>query len=104
MLTTIKNEMKKLRGAVYHRIYTSREVERKIVEDFRRLYYDSNVFGGTWRNTFWLRTPTYKCPVDLWIYQEIIAETQPDWIIETGTASGGSGLFLASMCDLVARG
>jgi len=47
---------------------------------------------------------TRKCPLDLWIYQEIIFEVKPDVMIECGTANGGSALFLASMCDLVNNG
>lgn len=59
----------------------------------------------TWKNnTFWLNVPVAKCPLDLWVYQEIITETAPDIIIETGTAYGGSALFLSSICDLVNRG
>ena len=73
---------------------------RSLTDQFHSLYYES----GVWRNTFWLGVATQKCPLDLWIYQEIIFETQPTLIIETGTAAGGSALFLASICDLVDRG
>src|SRR5438132_4143406 len=31
-------------------------------------------------------------------------ELEPDLIIETGTAQGGSALFLASICDLLGKG
>jgi cephalosporin hydroxylase len=48
--------------------------------------------------------PAYKCPLDLWIYQEILYDLRPDLIIETGTAAGGSALFLAHMCDLIGKG
>jgi cephalosporin hydroxylase len=48
-----------------------------------------------------LGTPTAKCPLDLWVYQEILCETKPDVIIETGTAHGGSALYLSSVCDLL---
>jgi cephalosporin hydroxylase len=47
---------------------------------------------------------TLKCPFDLWVYQEIIVETRPDVIIETGTDEGGSALFMAAMCDVVGHG
>jgi len=104
MLTRFKNEAKKLRGILYHRLYTSKRSEKKLVEDFNKHYYDSNIFEGTWRNTYWLKVPTFKCPLDLWIYQEIIVDMKPDWIIETGTARGGSALYLASVCDLVGHG
>lgn len=42
--------------------------------------------------------------MDLWIYQEIIKETLPEIIIETGTYKGGSALFFASICDLIGKG
>jgi cephalosporin hydroxylase len=42
--------------------------------------------------------------MDLLIYQEILYETRPHVIIETGTAAGGSALFFASLCDLLGRG
>jgi Cephalosporin hydroxylase len=45
-----------------------------------------------------------KCPLDLWIYQELLHELEPDLIVETGTAESGSALFLASICDLVDKG
>jgi cephalosporin hydroxylase len=72
------------------------------VQEFHRLYYDSPV--RTWSNTYWLGTHTQKCPLDLWIYQEILYELRPEAIVETGTASGGSALFLASVCDLLGQG
>jgi cephalosporin hydroxylase len=73
-----------------------------IVERFHKFYYDSDT--TTWMNTYWLGYRAEKCPLDLWIYQEIIHEVRPDLILETGTRAGGSALFLASMCDLVQHG
>jgi cephalosporin hydroxylase len=52
----------------------------------------------------WFGAPILKCPVDLWRYQEILCQTTPDVIIETGTAQGGSALFLATICQLLGRG
>jgi cephalosporin hydroxylase len=71
-----------------------------VVEAFHRLYYDTEV----WKDTHWLGVPIQKCPLDLWIYQEILWELRPDLVVETGTFQGGSALFLASMCDLLGRG
>lgn len=80
-----------------------RRAEAKIIRQFHKLYYYAK--QRTWKNnTFWLNVPVAKCPLDLWIYQEIICETKPDVIIETGTAYGGSALFLASICDHIKRG
>ena len=73
-----------------------------LIDQFHTLYYSSR--EQTWGNTFWLGHHVLKCPLDLWTYQEIVHEVQPDLIIETGTYRGGSALFLASMCDLLRRG
>ena len=72
------------------------------VDEFHRLYYNSP--DRTWQNTFWLGVPAQKCPLDLWIYQEILWEIKPDLIVECGTAQGGSALFLASICDHLNKG
>ncbi len=74
--------------------------EPGVTDAFHRLYYDSAV----WKDTYWLGTRAQKCPLDLWIYQEILQETKPDLILETGTAHGGSALYLASVCELLGRG
>jgi cephalosporin hydroxylase len=103
-LRRLKNEVMTLRKVIYHRIYISHKLEKNIVDQFHKFYYDAHIFGGTWANTYWLGVPTEKCPLDLWIYQEIIFEVKPDVIIECGTGGGGSALFLANMCDLVDNG
>jgi len=53
---------------------------------------------------FGLGVLTRKCQLDFWIYQEIIFELKPDVIIECGTASGRSALFLSAVFDLVNNG
>jgi len=73
-----------------------------VVDAFHHLYCDDP--EKTWDNTYWLGVPTQKCPLDLWIYQEIMFEQRPDVIIECGTCKGGSALFLASICDLTKNG
>lgn len=82
----------------------SSEDQSRIVEDFHRLYYDEAERGGTWKNTWWRGVATHKCPLDLWVYQEIIHELRPDAIVETGTYQGGSALYLAAVCDFVGNG
>jgi cephalosporin hydroxylase len=69
---------------------------------FHQLYYNRG--KRTWQNTFWFGTPLLKCPLDLWIYQEIIYETRPDVIIECGTHEGGSAQFLAYLLDKIGNG
>jgi cephalosporin hydroxylase len=78
------------------------ESARDIVDKFHLLYFDNPKM--TWQNTYWLRVPAQKYPLDLWIYQVIIYEIRPDIIVECGTAQGGAALFMASICDLVGNG
>jgi cephalosporin hydroxylase len=78
------------------------ERERRVVDAFHRLYYDRH--ETTWTSTTWLGTTVLKCPLDLWNYQEILVETRPDLIIETGTHLGGSALYMAGICDLIGSG
>lgn len=77
---------------------------RWTVERFQKLYYGLHTERGTWRDTYWLGHPIMKCPLDLWLYQEIIQSTRPNVIVECGTAFGASALYLAGICDLVGRG
>src|SRR4051794_2246980 len=74
---------------------------RGVVAAFHRLYYNDR---KTWRANTWLGVRTWKCPSDLWLFQEIIASVRPGLIIETGTAFGGSAMFLGSICDAVGHG
>jgi cephalosporin hydroxylase len=78
--------------------------DRELADRFLEFYYGARRENLTWGNTQWLGVKTLRCPLDLWLYQEIIFETRPDLIVETGTAHGGGALFLASMCELVQRG
>ncbi len=78
---------------------------RFITREFHKLYYGTPEKEGPWSyNTFWMGVPTFKCPLDLWIYQEILYRIRPDLIIETGSAYGGSALYLASVCDQIGHG
>jgi cephalosporin hydroxylase len=74
--------------------------DNPIIDQFHQMYYNSMI----WLNTYWLGVPVQKCPLDLWIYQEIISEIRPDVIIESGTADGGSAYFLATICDMLQHG
>ena len=52
-------------------------------------------------NFTWLGRPVIQFPQDLAALQEIIWDTRPDLIIETGIAHGGSLIFHASMLQLL---
>jgi cephalosporin hydroxylase len=92
----------KLRKLVRGWIYERALVARWITNRFHKLYYYQR--ERTWRNTRWLGTDVLKCPLDLWVYQELLYEIRPDLIIETGTAYGGSASYLAALCDLLGCG
>ena len=77
---------------------------RSVADGFHRLWYEAGEDGGTWKDLRFLGVPTWKCPLDLWIYQELIHELAPDLIVETGTAHGGSALYLATLCEALDRG
>lgn len=71
--------------------------KQKLIEDFHRLYYDSQV----WVNTRWLGVRCQQNPNDAWIHQEIIADVKPDFIVETGTLNGGSAALWATILQQV---
>ena len=79
--------------------------EKKAINDFHDIYYNGpGDTGHIFARTYWFNTLCLKCPLDLWVYQEIIAETNPSLIIETGTYAGGSALFIAHMLDILGHG
>ena len=98
------HEVRTLRGALYRRIAINPADERSVVTEFHRLYFDARAFNMTWRNTQFMGHAILKCPLDLWLYQEILHAVRPALIVETGTAFGGSALYLASICDFLNSG
>ena len=59
---------------------------------------------GRKNDTFWRGVPLWKFPTDVTLYQEVIHETQPDTIVEIGTAKGGSSLYFQDLLDLIGKG
>ncbi len=52
-------------------------------------------------NFTWMGRPIIKYPQDIIAMQELIWQVQPDLIIETGIAHGGSIIFSASMMEML---
>ena len=77
--------------------------QRKIVEDFHSLYFEL-LEKKSGLQLSWLGHQTGKVPGDLWLYQEVLNQQKPDFIIETGTHWGGSALYLATICSLLGTG
>ena len=99
----IRNEAFVFRRLVNKALFAKR-LQGDVIDRFTEAYYDGALFGETRSDTYWLGVRTDKNPLDLWIYQEMLHELRPDLIVETGTAFGGSALYLASMCDLLGHG
>jgi cephalosporin hydroxylase len=77
-----------------------RPMTRWLVDSFHRYYYRR----GAYKQTTWLGVPTLQYPGDLVVLQQIVWETRPELIVETGTFGGGTALFFASMLDLLGAG
>lgn len=52
----------------------------------------------------WLGRPVIQLPEDMLRIQEVIYSIQPDVIIETGVAHGGSLIFYATLCKAMNKG
>ena len=55
-------------------------------------------------NFSWMGRPVIQYPQDIVAMQEILWEVQPDLVIETGIAHGGSLIFYASILELIGKG
>ena len=73
---------------------------RLFVRGFQKTWEYS---AAQWGNK-WLGVSVIKKPSDLFIYQEIIWETRPQFLVETGSKYGGSALFFASVFDMLGEG
>lgn len=79
----------------------SGDIRQDLIDAFHQIYYSEHKQTLELR---WAGVQVVKCPLDLWVYQEIMYETQPDLIVETGTFHGGSAAFLSAMCVLFGHG
>ena len=84
---------------------------RPMRADYRRIWdrglrkwmirYHQNVLFD---QVTWMGITARKMVLDAWVYQQIVHEVKPDFIIEIGNAEGGSTKFLANMLDLLGHG
>jgi len=70
--------------------------QAEIIENFYKLYYTEDRLKTTF-----LGIASLQYPTDNWVLQEIISETKPDFIVETGTNAGGTALFYATILELL---
>jgi cephalosporin hydroxylase len=80
--------------------FDSPEAFRLVSDAWLRLGWDQKyVYSFTW-----LGRPVIQLPEDLLRMQEVIAAVEPDVIVETGVAHGGSLVFYATLCKALDRG
>jgi cephalosporin hydroxylase len=74
------------------------DLERVVTTIFHTMFYSSD---HTWNRGFtkWLGHVIYQNPMDMVMFQEVIWNTAPDVIIETGSYYGGNALFFASIME-----
>jgi cephalosporin hydroxylase len=72
----------------------------KDVQGLSRIWSRETNRNGYTYNFSWLGRPIIQYPQDMIALQELIWSIQPDLIIETGIAHGGSLIFSASMLEL----
>jgi len=75
---------------------------QKVIDAYH-VWYTRNEHS-TYNNTHWLGVETQQCPLDMWVYQEMLAEIKPDVMVEAGTYMGGSAFYYASIFDLMKHG
>ena len=78
----------------------SQKEAQEIIRLANIIYFRSKVY----EKTEWMGVLAAKCPMDMWVYQELMHELETDLLVETGTLRGGSALFFAHMFDLLGRG
>lgn len=80
--------------------FACNEAFREVTKAWIRVGWDTKyVYGFTW-----LGRPIIQLPDDMIRLQEVIYRVQPDVILETGIAHGGSLIYSASLCQMMGKG
>lgn len=77
--------------------------DRPTIDAFHVLWYEKHQ-RRTWRNTRWMGHELQQCPMDLWVYQELLHEIRPEVFVEVGVKRGGLTHYIASLFDLMGGG
>src|SRR5215212_6844631 len=78
--------------------------ENKSLQAAARQFNDASNSAQYSYNFSWMGRPVIQYPQDMMAMQEIIWNIQPDLIIETGIAHGGSLIYYASLLELIGSG
>jgi cephalosporin hydroxylase len=65
--------------------------------EFATVFHDLK--EQTFATTTWLGVPLVKTPMDMVVLQQVIAESRPELIVETGVYVGGSAMLFASVLE-----
>lgn len=81
----------------YEEMVARRDLSMSLEDQYRlqTLFHEMEVWG----NLYWLGIKTQKNPLDMWMFQQVLADVRPDFVIEAGTLYGGSALYYAHMLD-----
>jgi len=74
--------------------------KNRVLIEAARAFIEASTLPKYSYNFSWLGRPIIQYPQDIVAMQELIWSIQPDLIIETGIAHGGSLVFYASMLEL----
>ena len=69
-----------------------------VIKFFHYIWWQSK---DTWPRNKFLGFEILQCPFDLQIYQELIFDTKPEFIFQTGICGGGSIVYFSSILDLM---
>lgn len=84
-----------------HAIEQSKDMDlQKTALDFL-IKADKHNYEYQWT---WMGMPIIQMPEDIMLIQQVIYETKPDYIVETGIAWGGSIVYYASLLELMGHG
>ena len=77
--------------------------DKKIFDRSTNLLVELDKYSYSYLWT-WMGAPIIQMPADILATQEVIWDSKPNVIIETGVARGGSVLMLASLLQLIGKG
>jgi cephalosporin hydroxylase len=72
--------------------------DQDVLKRFHQLWYNA---PNTWKTSTWLGIHNQQNPMDMWIIQELLFKTKPDFIIECGALLGGSAAMWAMILEQV---
>ena len=79
-----------------------KNMEKEKIDELNKFFYRHIHIMR--REPEWRGVRVIKMPTDLLLYQQVIWQNKPDFIIDIGTKFGGSALFFADMLQLVGKG